>query len=275
MTRRLLAASLFAVLPGLSPAAQAPQTVPYDHIHLAAPDPERAYAWYVAHLGGLDGENPGRTIFEPFTGRRPLPIQLMFIKAPAAPPSEGSIIESIGFSVPDVEARVRRLEAAGARVVAPAREMPGLWTQAVVVDPFGISIELVDDREHRGFHHVALRVPDVEASLKWFLAAFGGDRVSLGGRLDGLRYDRTLIVFRQGQGAPSQGRAIDHLGWMPPSIDALQTGLNAKGVSFATAPQPKPNQLGHRTGYVEAPGGARIELVEHTDCAWGRVGGTR
>jgi hypothetical protein len=33
-----------------------------------------------------------------------------------------------------------------------------------------------------------------------------------------------------------------------------------------------PNQFGHRTAYVEAPGGIRIELVEHATCAWGRVG---
>lgn len=264
MIGRLLTASLLAILVGLSASAQTAPTVPYDHIHLAVPDPDKAYAWYVANLGGLDGENPGRMIFQPFTGRRPLPVQLMFLKAPEAPPSEGSIIAGIGFSVADVASRVKQLEAAGARVVAPA----------AVVDPWGITIELVDDPGYRGFHHVTLRVPDVEAGARWFLAAFGGERVTMG---DGqaLRYDRTFILFRQGQGARSQGRAIDHLGWMPPSIDALQAGLKAQGATFTAGPSPKPNQLGHRTGYVDAPGGARIELVEHTECAWGQVGGTR
>lgn len=272
MRMRLLLSGAFAALLGISGVAQTPQTVPYDHIHLAAPDPEKAYAWYVAHLGGQDGENPGRMIFEPFTGRRPLPVQLMFIKAPEASPSEGSIIESIGFSVTDVDAQVRRLEAAGARAVAPT---PGAGTPAVVVDPWGITIELVDDRDYPGFHHVTLRVPDVDASITWFLAAFGGERVRLQRGLDALRYGRTFIVFRQGQGSPSQGRAIDHLGWAPPRIDALQAGLEARGILFTASPQPKPNQLGHRTGYVDAPGGARIELVEHTDCTWGRAGATR
>jgi catechol 2,3-dioxygenase-like lactoylglutathione lyase family enzyme len=245
-------------------AAQVSETVPYDHIHLAVPDPEKAYAWYAANLDGVAGENPGRLIFEPFTGRRPLPVNLMFLKRPDVAPSEGSIIESIGFSVADVDARVKRLEAAGGRVAAPG----------VVVDPWGVTIELVDDRDYRGFHHVSLRVPDVDAGIRWFLTAFGGERVTLQGRLDAVRYDRTFIVFRQGKGAPSQGRAIDHLGWMPSSIDALQARLKAEGVTFTAGPSPKPNQLGHRTGYVEAPGGARIELVEHTDCTWGKVRST-
>jgi catechol 2,3-dioxygenase-like lactoylglutathione lyase family enzyme len=265
MRIRLLLSSTFAALLGIAGGAQMPPTVPYDHIHLAAPDPEKAYAWYVANLGGQDGENPGRMIFEPFTGRRPLPVQLMFIKAPDASPSEGSVIESIAFSVPDADARLERLQAAGATVSAPG----------AVIDPWGVKIEVIDDSEFRGLHHITLRVPDIETSITWFRAAFGGERATLRGGLPALRYDHTFIAFRQGPGAPSQGRAIDHLGWTPPSIDALQTSLKAQGVLFTTAPQSKPNQFGHRTGYVDAPGGARIEMVEHTDCAWGRVGATR
>ena len=123
----------------------------------AAPDPEQAYDWYVSNLEGQAGENPGRMVFEPFTGRRPLPIQLMHIEAPDAAPSAGGVIHSIGFSFPDVEAKVRELESAGASVVEPARDIPELWKQAVVVDPWGVTIELVEDRDQTGFHHIALR----------------------------------------------------------------------------------------------------------------------
>jgi len=270
-TQSLLLCSVFAALLGISGGAQTPQAVPYDHIHLAAPDPEKAYDWYLTNLNGQAGENAGRMIFERFSGARPLPLQLMFIKAPDAAPTEGSVIDSIGLSFPDVEAKVKILEAAGAKVVAPVREMPGLWKRAVVVDPFGVKIELVEDRNTLGFHHIALRVADPEATTRWFLSTFGGERVKLGGRLDALKYGKTYLVVMQGQGtAPSQGRAIDHLGFGPPSMDGLAADLKTKGVTFTAAPQPKPNQFGHRTAYVEAPGGVRIELVEHTDCAWGK-----
>ena len=55
-------------------------------------------------------------------------------------------------------------------------------------------------------------------------------------------------------------------------MDADAAALKAQGVKFTTEPSAKPNQLGHRTGYVEAPNGIRIELVEHTECAWGKAG---
>jgi len=54
-------------------------------------------------------------------------------------------------------------------------------------------------------------------------------------------------------------------------MNADAAALKSKGVKFTAEPAEKPNQLGHRTGYVEAPGGIRIELVEHTTCAWGKT----
>ena len=47
--------------------------------------------------------------------------------------------------------------------------------------------------------------------------------------------------------------------------------LKTKGVSFTAEPAPKPNQFGHRTAYVEDPSGARIEPVEHAQCAAGHA----
>ena len=262
MKTRSLACSLLVALFGISGAAQVTRTIPYDHIHLAVPDPDKAYEWYVTNLDGQQGENPGRIMFEPFTGRRPLPVLLMFLKVPDAKPSDGGVIDSIGFSVADVAAKVKTLEAAGAKVLSPS----------VVVDPWGTKIELVNDVPGRGFHHVTLRVEDPDATIRWFASAFGGQRTKMGGR-DALRYDRTYLVVSKGQGsAPSQGRAIDHLGFAPRDMNADAAALKAQGVKFTTEPSAKPNQLGHRTGYVEAPGGIRIELVEHSECAWGKAG---
>jgi len=269
-TRLLLSAVLFA-LAGISVRAQAPQTTPYDHIHLAAADPDKAYEWYLANLTGQAGENAGRMIFEPFTGHRPLPVQLMFIKAPAPDPSAGGVIESVGFSVSDAAAKAKALEAAGAKIVATGGEGSGPWKRAVVVDPFGITIELVEDRAATGFHHIALRVADPEATARWFLTAFGGERIKPGGRVDAIRYGKTYLLIVKGDGAAaSQGRAIDHLGFGPKSMDGIAAGLKSNNVRFTSEPAPNANQFGHRTAYVEAPGGVRIELVEHTECAWGK-----
>ena len=64
--------SVLVALFGISGGAQVPpvtKTVPYDHIHLAAADPDKAYDWYVTNLDGQAGENPGRMVFR--TVRRP------------------------------------------------------------------------------------------------------------------------------------------------------------------------------------------------------------
>ena len=247
---------------GITGSAQSVRTMPYDHVHLAVPDPDKAYAWYVRNLDGQAGENPGRVMFEPFTGKRPLPVQLIFLRVQDARSSDGSVIDSIGFSVPDVAAKTKALESAGAKVVGPG----------VVVDPWGTKIELVNDVPGRGFHHVTLKVADPDATLRWFTSNFGGARTKVGGR-DAVRYDRTYLAVTKGEGAaPSQGRSIDHLGFAPRDMNADAAALKAQGVKFTTEPAATPNPLGHRTAYVEAPGGIRIELVEHTTCAWGKAG---
>ena len=252
---------LLAALWARSGATQNVRTIPYDHVHLAVSDPDKAYQWYLANLDGQVGENPGRIMFEPFTGRRPLPVLLMFLRVTGAKPSDGGVIDSIGFSVGDVVAKTKTLEAAGGKVVAPG----------VVIDPWGTKIELVNDVPGRGFHHVTLRVDDPDATLRWFLSAFGGERTKMGGR-DALRYGRTYLVVTRGEGtAPSEGRSIDHLGFAPRDMNADAAALKTRGVKFTTEPASAPNQLGHRTAYVEAPGGIRIELVEHTTCAWGKA----
>jgi len=261
--RRLFTAVvvLTVALLAISGSAQSVRTMAYDHVHLAVPDPDKAGEWYTRNLDGQPGENPGRVIFEPFTGKRPLPVQLIFLRAADAKPSAASVIDSIGFSVADVAAKTKALESAGAKVVAPG----------VVVDPWGTKIELVNDVPGRGFHHVTLRVTDPDATLRWFTSIFGGTRTKTSGR-DAVRYDRTYLVVTKGDATvPSQGRSIDHLGFGPRNMDAEAAMLKTQGVKFTAEPSPMPNQFGHRTAYVEAPGGIRIELVEHATCPWGKT----
>src|SRR3954471_2998776 len=118
MLRRLLLTSLCLATITLSAGragAQAARSFSYDHVHLAVSDPDKAYDWYLKNLDGQAAENPGRVMFEPFAGRRPLPVQLIFLRVAGPKPSDGGVIDSIGFSVADVAAKTKALEAAGAR----------------------------------------------------------------------------------------------------------------------------------------------------------------
>jgi len=263
----LVAAGLLTT--AASAAGQA--SVPYDHVHLAVADPEKAEAWYTANLNGNVGENPGRVAFEPWANRAPLPIQFIFLKADSPKPSEGSVIDGVGFVVQGIDAKVKAMQTAGATIKQPIATVPGLWKRAVVADPWGTNIELIENGERAGFHHITLRVPDPEGSISWYLRSFGGERTKLGGRLDAVKYGNTYLIVIRGDAMPSRGRAIDHLGFGPRSMDATAADLKAKGVTFTAEPAAKPNQFGHRTAYVEDPSGVRIELVEHAQCAAGQA----
>jgi len=119
--------SIALVVAGLlttAASAAGQPSVPYDHVHLAVADPEKAEAWYTANLNGNVGENPGRVAFQPWSNRAPLPIQFIFLKAEDAKPSEGSVIDSVGFVVQGLEAKVKVLEAAGATLRQPVESVP-------------------------------------------------------------------------------------------------------------------------------------------------------
>ncbi len=122
MRAALPGAFLFVTLIAASAGAQT-----YDHVHLAAPEPAKAVEWYRAHLGAQAGDLPdrvqfGRTIFA-------------FTQSANAQPSEGSVIDHLGLSFTNLEAKVKELEAAGAKVITPLREAPGLFKLAFVQDP--------------------------------------------------------------------------------------------------------------------------------------------
>src|SRR5690348_890772 len=88
----------------------------YDHIHFAVPDPQAAQQWYATHLNGILGEAPDRLTFGgmPWKGTPPLPVQLTWMKLNGTPkPVHGNPILGLGFSYPDVDAKVKELRGAG------------------------------------------------------------------------------------------------------------------------------------------------------------------
>lgn len=237
----------------LAPIAARAQTFPYDHVHLAAPDPAKAVSWYIEQLKAKPGDQPdrfvlGRTIFA-------------FAKADSAQPSVGGAIDHIGFSVPDVDATVKAMTSAGATVLTPARDVPGLFKLAFVQDPFGVKLEIVQDTETLGFHHIHLLVPDPAASLKWITDNFGGTPSKLKGRIDAIKYSNPnvwLLAQKDDAAAPSLGRAIDHLGWAVPDVAAKVKALASVGAK-PTEPRPVRHL---NVAFVDAPVGVRVEMVQ-------------
>jgi len=243
----------------LGAAGQSPaQILPIvDHIHLNVPDQAKGVEWYQRFFAGkTTTEAPDRLLFGD--------TRLIFLKSDTGQPSSGSALDHIGFSVADLDAKIKELEAAGVRVVSPVREVQGLFKLAFVEDPWGTRIEIVQDAEKLGLHHVHLRAPDAAAALTWYKEKFGGETAKLKDRLEGLRYSGVWLLVQRGDATPSEGHAIDHIGWRTTDLDAKAPELKSQNVKFLTEPRPLRLAGGATVhfAYVEGPAGAKIELVE-------------
>jgi catechol 2,3-dioxygenase-like lactoylglutathione lyase family enzyme len=257
-----MVAAAAALVFGHRAAAQT-ATMPYDHIHLNVPDPAAAASWYEQHFGGKRiTEAPDRLMFGS--------TRFMFLRKADAAPSAGSAIDHVGFSFPDLDAKMKAFEAAGIKVTSPARDVPGLFKLAFVEDPWGTRIEVVQDAELLGLHHLHLRAPDPDEAFTWLLAKFGGERTQLKGRIDAVKYSAggfstVWILVQKGEAVPSLGRAIDHIGWRSTGdLNKTIADLKAKGVEVTSEPRPLklPGGPPINFSYVAGPAGARIELVE-------------
>jgi catechol 2,3-dioxygenase-like lactoylglutathione lyase family enzyme len=240
-----------------SAAAQTPILPIVDHIHLNVPDQAKAVEWYQKNFGGKTlAEAPDRLLLGD--------TRLIFLKNDKGTPSPGSALDHLGFSVPDLDAAMKSLEANGAKIATPARDVPGLFKLGFVDDPWGTRIEVVQDPDKLGLHHVHLRAPDPAAVLAWYKEKFGGETAKLKDRLDGLRYSGVWILVQRGDAVPSEGHAIDHIGWQTPNLAAKTAELKAQNVKFTTEPRPLKLASGTMVNfaYLEGPAGAKIELVQ-------------
>src|SRR5215470_10155955 len=226
----LSAAFVCSALTALA-ASVAAQTWPYDHIHLNVPDPAAASAWYVKYFGARPNpEGPDRLMLGS--------TRLLFIKKADAKPSAGSAVDHIGFSFADLDAKMKEFQAAGIKVVTPVRDVQGLFKLGFIEDPWGTRIEVVQDSDKLGLHHIHLRAPDTDAALAWYKQKFGGETAKLKNRIDGVTYSGVWLLFQKGDATPSEGHAIDHIGWRTTDLAGKATEYKGAGVKFTTEPRP-------------------------------------
>ena len=249
--RWFLAACVALVL--VVPAEGAP-AASFHHVHLNVTDPAAAAQWYADNMGG-EAKKIG---FFSATGFGKTTI-IFFQAKPGFAGSVGSAVDHIGFSYKDIEAKLKQLADAKVEIVSGV-EQEGPIKFAFVKDPWGTLIEVVEDPEIQGFHHVHLAATDPAAALAWYTEAFGGQVSRFAGLIPGVRYgDVWLLAKKVNESqAPTKGRSIDHISWALPDLDDTAKELKAKGVKFESEP------FAFGTGkiaFVVDPAGVRIELV--------------
>ena len=231
----------------------------YHHVHLVAADAVEAAEWYIEYMGCEDFGRDGAC--------RVGHVQIIFFEREVQGGSVGTGVDHIGFSFHDLEGKMAAWKAADVKVLNDIREIDGLFKLAFVEDPWGTKIEVVEDHEDLGFHHIHLRSPDPDSTLAWYQNIFGGESDRMKDRIGGLRYGRVwLLVSRHQEGSldPTQGRAVDHLGWSFADLDAAAVEIKGKGIEFQLEPRPYTNPLGQKMkiSFIEGPDGVRIEVVQ-------------
>ena len=252
-----VAAALIVVAPAArataEPAASAPRAI-FHHVHQIASDPAAANDWYLKHFGGTP------TKVGPFPAVAYGDTNFLFFKGKEGfAGSVGSSVDHTGFSCKDIEAKMKELADAGVEIVSGI-EQEGPIKFAFVKDPWGTTIEILEDPEIVGFHHIHLATTDPQATLNWYVNAFGGEISKFAGIVPGIRYGDAWVLVKKvsGQPAPTKGRSIDHVSWGFLDLDAAAVDLKAKGVRFASEPIAFG---GGKIAFIEGPDGVRIELV--------------
>lgn len=260
----LVVAILFALNPGLARAAD------YHHVHVTASSPAKGVEWYTEHMG-----------CEPVADRDDAAscdgVELVFVPQSTTGGSQGTGINHIGFSVPDLTAKMAEFESIGVRGSGVrlqrnedgtmVRDIPGLFKIAFIFDPWGTRIELVEDEEYLGFHHVHLSATDPAETLAFYRDVMGGEEASLRGMLDGLLFeDVWLLVSQHPEGtvpAQTEGRAIDHIGFIVENLDSEAHEFRQHGVRFQEEPLvPANGRTSAKRAFVMGPDNVRIAVVE-------------
>ena len=268
MSRTRTSVALVAAVATLVAIPAIARAADYHHVHITASAPSEGVRWYEQHLD-----------CEPVADRSDAAdcagVELVFVVQPAIGSTQGTGVNHIGFSYPDLTAKMAELEAVGVRGSgvrmqrfpdgSTLRDVPGLFKLGFVFDPWGTRIEMVEDPERLGFHHIHLSATAPAATLAWYQDVFGGETASLKGRLDGLLFDDVWVLVSEAESIPAttQGRAIDHIGFSVPDLDAAAADMRRKGIVFQTEPEvPEGGRTSAKRAFIVGPDNVRLAVVE-------------
>lgn len=229
------------------------------HIHLSASSADEAVQWYARHFSGTPikfNGNPNMPVNSVLFGS----MEIVFFEREPTGGSVGTGLDHIGFSASNVDQIAAAIAADGGRKLGDTIVFNGMDI-AFVEDPWGTKIELINDGELRGFHHLHLSVPDPAETLGWFTVAFSGQITQFAGAVPAIKYGQIWLMASPSEGPvePTEGRSLDHLGWNVPDMAAQEQYLNDRGVELSMEPI---DYEGFKIAFLEGPNGIRLELVQ-------------
>lgn len=241
----------------------------YHHIQITAASPVEAVRWYERHLDctGIPERQDTAACGA---------VELVFVAQPTLGSTQGTGVNHIAFSYPDVAAKMAELEAVGVRGSgvrlqrfadgSTHRRVAGLNRHGFLFDPWGTRIRLVEDPRRLGFHHINLSAVDPAATRAWYEAALAGEPTMLAGGQRGLIVGEGLLVFSEHSGAgpaPTRSRAISLIAFEVPNLDAASEHLIKAGIELEGPPGvPENARSNAKRAFARAPDNVTVALVE-------------
>ncbi len=229
------------------------------HVHLFVQDVDSSKKFWMA-VGGTPfkfGPNEG----EKFPG-----VLILVRKGEPSGGTVGTVINHIGFNVPNVPEALEKWKAAGLKT-APGSN-PG---QCFLFTPDNMTrVEILEKKDMTvpiAFHHVHFYVPDpsgttVTEMQSWYVKTFGA-KAGKRGQWDAADVPGVNLTFTKSDTptVPTKGRMLDHIGFEITNLEAFCKKLEASGVKL-DIPLTKRPELGISMTYITDPWGTNIELTE-------------
>jgi catechol 2,3-dioxygenase-like lactoylglutathione lyase family enzyme len=255
-------ALLLAAPAGAQLAAPNDLGVTFAHVHLNVADVEVHKRLWVEHFGGVVVEKGPLT-----TVKFPNFLIVLTEQAPTGP-SQGTVMDHFGFTVPNTAEVVAAWRAAGLEVQSEFTGAEG-FPNAYLLAPDGVRVELQEDPELQvpaSGYHVHYWTPDYEDLMHWYAEAFGAEirpRGTIQTAADVPGQNLSFADCRE-ECVATQGRAIDHVGFEIDDLESFAERLKGMGVEFQLEPR-YIESIELMIAFFVDPSGVRIELTEGFD----------
>jgi catechol 2,3-dioxygenase-like lactoylglutathione lyase family enzyme len=252
---RAFAACLIAVLPSVAqPPPQNQRRIALGHIHLNSADPDAAIAFWKDVIG-TSTYNHGS-----LNGVSTLGVLIVFTRSAPSGPSAGSVIDHLGFRVPDLQPFIDKLAKTLFKSFQPT---PG--GGVLMIDgPDGVRIELTEDSSMYNsleFGHIHFHTKQPDDTQAWYAKHFSA-KPDTEDQLHSSRLSGAALTFTQADSASSTaGRAIDHISFEIEDLQSFRNTFAADGIKVDPPLQSIPPSKVSAV-FLTDPWGTRIELTE-------------
>jgi catechol 2,3-dioxygenase-like lactoylglutathione lyase family enzyme len=246
-------ATMFAQL-----AAPNAAGISYGHVHMFVNEPDAEKKIWVDLLGARPTSTGTLQLMS-------IPGAMVIASKGQKPPtggSEGSTVPFVSFRVKSYAGTKTKLASANVKIL---KDTPGRRT-LLAEFPEGVRFEFVEDGSLAtplAFNYVEIASVNPLSLRDWYVKMFSGTKGRRGKLLTAV-FPGGEIMFEKAAtaGAPTKGRALDHIGFEITGLEAFCKKLEAAGTPFDLTYRVPPQLGGLQISYIIDPEGTRIELTE-------------